>query len=102
MHFARAFERNKEIKLYAKLPPWFQIDTPLGSYNPDWAVVVETASVERLYFVVETKGSLFTDALRPIEKAKIECGKAHLSALDENVAFRVDDRYESLMDAFTN
>ena len=100
--FARAFERNKEIKLYAKLPPWFQIDTPLGSYNPDWAVVVETASVERLYFVVETKGSLFTDALRPIEKAKIECGKAHLSALDENVAFRVDDRYESLMDAFTN
>ena len=55
--------------------------TPLGSYNPDWAVLVEQDSNECLYFVVETKSSLFTDDLRDKESAKIECGKAHFQAL---------------------
>ncbi len=55
--------------------------TPLGSYNPDWAVLVEQDGAERLYFVVETKSSLFTDDLRDKESAKIECGKAHFQAL---------------------
>lgn len=55
--------------------------TPLGSYNPDWAVLVEQDGVERLYFVVETKGSLFTDDLRDKEWGKINCGKAHFKAL---------------------
>lgn len=97
--FAEAFERNDDIKLYAKLPPWFKIDTPLGSYNPDWAVLVETNGAEKLYFVVESKGSLFTDALRPLEKAKIDCGRAHFAALGEDVAFRVDNDYQSFQDA---
>ena len=56
--------------------------TPLGSYNPDWAVLVEKDGVERLYFVVETKSGLFTDDLRAAERAKIECGKAHFKALE--------------------
>ncbi len=55
--------------------------TPLGRYNPDWAVLVEKDEGERLYFVVETKSSLFTDDLRDKESAKIECGKAHFASL---------------------
>ena len=55
--------------------------TPLGTYNPDWAVLIEKNGTERLYFVVETKGSLFKDDLRDKEAAKIACGKAHFAAI---------------------
>lgn len=79
--FAEALEKNIAIKVYAKLPGWFKVPTPLGSYNPDWAVLVDANGQERLYFVVETKGGLFTDDLRVKERAKIECGKAHFKAL---------------------
>ncbi len=79
--FAEDLEKNEAIKVYAKLPGWFKVPTPLGPYNPDWAVLVEKDGVERLYFVVETKSSLFTDDLRDKESAKIECGKAHFKAL---------------------
>jgi type III restriction enzyme len=79
--FADALEKNDAVKLYAKLPGWFKVPTPLGSYNPDWAVLVEQDDAQRLYFVVETKSSLFTDDLRDKESAKIECGKAHFQAL---------------------
>jgi type III restriction enzyme len=79
--FADAMENNEAIKLYAKLPGWFKVPTPLGSYNPDWAVLVEEDDTQRLYFVVETKSSLFTDDHRDKEYAKIECGKAHFHAL---------------------
>ena len=57
--FADAMEKNDAIKLYAKLPGWFKVPTPLGSYNPDWAVLVEEDGTQRLYFVVETKSSCF-------------------------------------------
>lgn len=79
--FAEALERNTAIKVYAKLPGWFKVPTPLGTYNPDWAVLVEMDGAERLYLVVETKASLFTDDLRDKEGAKIACGKAHFKAL---------------------
>ena len=79
--FAEQLEKNEAVKVYAKLPGWFKVPTPLGTYNPDWAVLVEKGGVERLYFVVETKSSLFTDDLRDRESAKIECGKAHFKAL---------------------
>jgi type III restriction enzyme len=79
--FADALEKNDAIKLYAKLPAWFKVPTPLGSYNPDWAVLVEEEGAQNLYFVVETKSSLFTDDLRNKESAKIECGKAHFRSL---------------------
>lgn len=79
--FADGLEKNEAVKLYTKLPGWFKVPTPLGSYNPDWAVLVEEDSTQRLYFVVETKSSLFTDDLRDKESAKIECGKAHFKAL---------------------
>ncbi len=59
--FADQLEKNLAIKVYAKLPGWFRIPTPLDTYNPDWAVLVETDGEERIYFVVETKSGLFTD-----------------------------------------
>lgn len=79
--FAEQLEKNEAVKVYAKLPSWFKIPTPLGNYNPDWAVLVQIDGQERLYFVVETKGSLFTDDLRDQEAAKIACGEAHFKAL---------------------
>jgi len=82
-NFALSLERNEAVKVFAKLPGWFKVPTPLGSYNPDWAVVIEQDGQERLYFVVETKGSLFMDDLRNSESAKIECGKAHFLALED-------------------
>lgn len=99
--FADAMEKNEAIKLYAKLPGWFKVPTPLGSYNPDWAVLVEQDGTQRLYFVVETKSSLFTDDLRDKESAKIECGKAHFHALavGENPAKYVVAR--SVIDVLT-
>ncbi len=79
--FAEQLEKNEAVKIYAKLPGWFRVPTPLGSYNPDWAVMVEVSGEERLYFVVETKGSMFVDDLRDQEAAKIACGEAHFKAL---------------------
>jgi type III restriction enzyme len=97
-NFGDQLEKNDAIKVYAKLPGWFTVPTPLGSYNPDWAVLVEKDGAERLYFVVETKSGLFTDDLRDKERAKIECGKAHFKALEVGeaparfvVARQVDD-----------
>lgn len=80
--FAKALETNTAVKVYAKLPGWFQVPTPLGPYNPDWAVLVEDEAGERLYFIAETKGSAFLDDLRNTERAKVECGKAHFHALE--------------------
>jgi len=79
--FAEQMERFDAVTLYAKLPGWFKVPTPLGSYNPDWAVLVDTEEGERLYFVVETKGSVYTDDLRHKEDAKIACGRKHFEAI---------------------
>ncbi len=93
--FADQLEKNDAIKVYAKLPGWFKVPTPLGTYNPDWAVLVSTPAGDRLYFVVETKSNLFGLALRPEEVAKIECGKAHFEALSTEGAPVI---YEKLKD----
>jgi len=86
--FADQLEKNNAVKVYAKLPSWFKVPTPLGTYNPDWAVLVERDGTERLYFVVETKSSLFDEDLRDREGGKIKCGTAHFKALavEENPA----------------
>jgi type III restriction enzyme len=81
--FAERLERNSAVKVYAKLPGWFRVPTPLGTYNPDWALLVEKDGGTKLYFVVETKGGLFADDMREKERAKIECGRAHFKALEE-------------------
>ncbi len=81
--FAEALERNESVKVYAKLPAWFTIFTPLGSYNPDWAVLVDNDGSEKLYFVVETKSSLWLDDLRHAEGGKIKCAEVHFDVLAE-------------------
>lgn len=103
--FAEQLERNEAVKVYAKLPSWFKIPTPLGTYNPDWAVLVQMDGKERLYFVVETKGSLFTDDLRDNEAAKIACGNAHFEALAVNpnparyiTATKIEDVFSHAVD----
>ncbi|MCB5207719.1 type III restriction-modification system endonuclease [Methylovorus mays] len=100
--FADELEKNENIKVYAKLPGWFKVPTPLGTYNPDWAVLVEDGGAERLYFVVETKSTLFDDELRDRESAKIACGKAHFHSLavgENSARFIVAKSIENL---FTN
>ena len=80
--FADELEKNAAVRLYAKLPSWFIVPTPLGGYNPDWAVLIETDVGERLYLVVETKGKGWRGNLREHEYAKIRCGEAHFKALE--------------------
>lgn len=92
-NLAKQFEDSENIKLYTKLPSWFTVPTPLGEYNPDWAVLYSKADGEKLYFITESKGSVFDEDLRPVEKAKIDCGKAHFSALSSRLilAHTIDD-----------
>ena len=86
--FAEKLDANEDVKVFAKLPDWFKIPTPLGTYNPDWAILVEKDGQDRLFFVVETKGTDLFDQLPPQQQAKIECGRAHFAALgDKNVRF---------------
>ncbi|EMZ74416.1 type III restriction-modification system endonuclease [Escherichia coli] len=85
--FAKDLEMQEEVKLYTKLPNWFKIPTPLGNYNPDWALVINKNGEDNIYFVVETKSNLLT--LRDNESGKIKCGEAHfesLTPLNENPA----------------
>jgi type III restriction enzyme len=79
--FAEQLEENTSVKVYVKLPGWFQVPTPLGPYTPDWAILVEKDGAERQYFVVETKPSLIGSDLPAEEQARIACGKAHFAAL---------------------
>lgn len=78
---AKEFENSDNISVYAKLPDWFKIDTPLGTYNPDWAIMWKDHDEEKLFFVVESKGSTDLYDLRPKEAGKIKCGKRHFKAI---------------------
>lgn len=77
--FIEALEKRRDVKLYIKLPSWFTVATPIGAYNPDWAIVMENpeGDDDLLYLVRETKGTLDLDELRPDEKRKILCGRRH-------------------------
>ncbi len=96
--FATSFENNRNVKLYAKLPGWFKISTPLGSYNPDWVVLIEVDGKDKLYFVLETKADTMFENLRPIESAKIKCGKKHFEALGNEVAFEDIDSFAEFIE----
>ena len=95
-NFADQLEKNDAIKVYAKLPGWFKVPTPLGSYNPDWAVLVTTPDGDRLYFVVETKSGLFDDDIRNAEAAKIACGRAHFKALSAGDNAVIYDKFKDV------
>lgn len=77
--FARDLDNSEYVKLFVKLPAWFKIDTPIGSYNPDWAFVTERE--EKLYFVRETKGTLDEEDRRTQENHKIACARKHFGTL---------------------
>lgn len=79
---AEKLDTNENVKFFCKLPRWFVIPTPLGNYNPDWAIVLERD--EKLYLVRETKSTHDTDKRRDTENRKIDCGKAHFDALSVN------------------
>ena len=78
-NFAKGLEDDGDIKLFVKLPAWFKIETPIGTYNPDWAILKHDD--ETVYLVRETKNTKDISKLRPSEKEKILCGKAHFDAL---------------------
>jgi len=73
--------------MFFKIPSRFKIETPIGTYNPDWAVYLEHNGDKKLYFVLETKGTTSMYDLRTPEQLKIQCGKAHFEALANDVAF---------------
>lgn len=85
--FAQRFENDENVKVYVKLPSWFKIDTPIGSYNPDWALVIDKDGEEKLYFVLETKGTEIEEFLRPEERAKIDFARKHFEAIGTNIEF---------------
>ena len=96
--FARHFEENQNVKCYAKLPDWFKIPTPLGSYNPDWAVLIEKDGEQKLYFVLETKGNTQIEFLRPAESDKISCGRKHFKALENEAIFKPIDDFNEFIE----
>ena len=95
-------ESSNNVKVFTKLPSWFKIDTPLGAYNPDWAVVWDDGNEQKLYFVVETKGGLFEDAIKQTERAKITCGKKHFAALETGVKLELADTFDTLKRKITS
>ena len=98
--FAEEFDKNPDVKLFTKLPNWFKINTPLGTYNPDWAVLIEKDSNEKLYFVVESKGADLGLDIKTTESSKIKCGKKHFEALDSSVELVQSKDYNNFMEKF--
>ena len=97
--FASNLESDNKVVVYVKLPDKFFIDTPVGHYNPDWAIAFKTGLVKHVYFIAETKGSMSSMQLRLIEKSKISCARKHFKAISgENVVYDVVDSYKSLLE----
>ena len=97
--FAADLDTNTDVAVYVKLPDSFYIATPVGHYNPDWAIAFYEGTVKHIYFVAETKGSMSSMQLRLIEESKIHCAREHFKAIsDGNVVYDVVDSYASLME----
>ena len=95
--FAEELEQQDAVEVYTKLPRGFYINTPLGKYNPDWAIVFREGEVKHIYFVAETKGSEDITQLRAVEHAKIECASRHFASIsDSKLKFGVVKNYETL------
>ena len=85
--FAQGLDNDPDVKLFFKIPSRFKIETPIGTYNPDWAVYLEQDGVNKLYFVLETKGTTSLFELRTPEQLKIKCGEAHFKSLENDIVF---------------
>ncbi|MBF1375936.1 MAG: DEAD/DEAH box helicase family protein [Porphyromonas sp.] len=95
--FAEELEQQEMVEVYTKLPRGFYISTPMGRYNPDWAIAFREGSVKHIYFVAETKGSEDVTQLREVEQKKIECARRHFASIsDSTVKFDVVSSYSSL------
>ncbi len=95
--FAEKLETNKDVLVYVKLPSWFKIPTPLGSYNPDWAILINDAGKEKFYFVTETKSTLRRAGYRTAEEKKIDCGIEHFKAVGEDVKYIVATTFDDVL-----
>ncbi len=101
--FIKELDTSSDVVVYAKLPKGFHIPTPVGNYNPDWAITFKEGTVKHVYFVAETKGSMSSMELREIEKTKIECARKFFDEINrkinpENVKYDVVDSFGKLMD----
>lgn len=96
--FATELDTSDSVAVYVKLPDGFYISTPVGHYNPDWAIAFKEGTVKHIYFVAETKGSMRSMQLRDIEKAKVHCAQEHFRAISSgSVVYDVVDSYDSLL-----
>lgn len=96
--FAEDLDGASEVCVYAKLPRGFSIPTPVGNYSPDWAIAFNAGSVKHIFFIAETKGTMESLQLRPIEKAKISCARKLFNEIStENVVYHDVDSYQSLL-----
>ena len=97
--FATDLDTSTDVAVYVKLPDGFYISTPVGKYNPDWAIAFYDGNVKHIYFVAETKGSMSSMQLRLIEESKIHCAREHFKAIsNERVVYDVVDGYKSLLE----
>lgn len=100
--FAAELDTNTNVAVYVKLPDGFYISTPVGHYNPDWAIAFYEGTVKHIYFVAETKGSMNSMQLRLIEESKIHCAREHFKAISNGeLVYDVVDSYQSLLDLVT-
>ena len=100
-HFAESLEKETDVAVYTKLPRGFYINTPVGHYNPDWAIAFNEGTVKHIYFVAETKGNEWQRLqLRGAEDAKLECAARHFEAISQNnnVVYGVAKAYKTLYD----
>ena len=97
--FVEGLDISNDVAVYVKLPSGFYISTPVGHYNPDWAIAFYEENIKHIYFVAETKGSMSTMELRQIEIAKRDCAKEHFKAISKgNVKYEVVDSFQKLLE----
>lgn len=95
--FAKALDDDPDVKMFFKIPDRFKIDTPIGTYNPDWAVYLDRDGEQKLYFILETKGTTDLFDLRNPERLKIHCGMEHFKALQNDVKMKVATKWKEVL-----
>lgn len=101
--FAEDMNLDDKVVVYAKLPRGFQIPTPVGNYAPDWAIAFQKGTVKHIYFIAETKGTMDSMELRPIEQAKIKCAKKLFNDISgKDVVYEQVDSYQTLLNIMGN
>ena len=99
LNFAKELDSDAHVAVYVKLPDGFYITTPVGRYNPDWAIAFHEGDIKHIYFIAETKGSMNSMQLRRIEESKIHCAKEHFKTISSgNVVYNVVDSYQALLE----